>query len=179
MTAVVHPKPARKVLAQEISRPAGPGFVALTLALGLFLDLLPWYGLGLLAKPDFLALMLSYWCIHQPRRVGFLAACLLGLVMDVADGVRLGEHALAYSALAYAALLIHRRVAMLGIVQQFLYVLGMLLSVRLISLVVRVAAGADLIGWGYFAGAFTGAALWPIVSRLFQIPQRPREAGHP
>lgn len=177
MTAALPAKPPKKTRAQEILRPVQPAFVVLTFAAALLLSLLPWSGSALLLKPDFTALVLFYWCVHQPRRVGFTVACLLGLVMDVADGTLLGQHALAYSCLAYAALFIHRRMPMLSAVQQVLYVLGALLGAQLILLLVRLAAGAEFIGWIYFAGAFTGAALWPALGSLFPLHQKPREAG--
>ena len=50
--------------------------------------------------PDFLALVLLYWCIQEPRYVGVGTAWAVGLVMDVADATVFGQHALAYAVLA-------------------------------------------------------------------------------
>src|SRR5260364_373261 len=60
--------------------------------------------------PDFVALVLLFWDIHQPRKVGIGIAFALGLLMDVHDASLLGEHALAYTLLSYGAIMIHRRV---------------------------------------------------------------------
>ncbi len=61
-------------------------------------------------KPDFVALVLLYWCIHQPRRVGFAAAWLLGLAMDVADAQPVRPARARLHLLAYAGIALHRRV---------------------------------------------------------------------
>ncbi len=60
--------------------------------------------------PDFVALVLLFWNVHQPRKVGMGIAFFLGLLMDVHNASLLGEHALAYTLLSYGAITIHRRV---------------------------------------------------------------------
>jgi len=62
---------------EEILRPARPWFVVLTLVLGLFGNLLPLTGIALALRPDFLALLLLYWCIKEPRYVGVGVAWML------------------------------------------------------------------------------------------------------
>ena len=94
---------------QTILLPVKPSFIAVTLIAAFLANLLPWSGWMLAVKPDFVALILLHWCIQQPRRVGFTVAMLFGLCMDVADGSLFGQHALAYSLLAYAGIVLHRR----------------------------------------------------------------------
>ena len=55
---------------EEILRPPKAWFVLLTLLSALLINLAPWSGVWLALKPDFLALVLLYWCIQQPRLVG-------------------------------------------------------------------------------------------------------------
>jgi rod shape-determining protein MreD len=86
---------------RRILLPAKTWFIVLPLVLALFLNLMP---LGRLpAVPDWVALTLAFWCIHQPLKVNMGAAFLLGLLMDVADASLMGQHALAYVLLAFAA----------------------------------------------------------------------------
>ena len=89
---------------QEILLPVKGAHIALSLGAALMLNLLPWSGAWLWVKPDFVALVVLYWCVEQPRRVGFISAWVLGLLMDVGDGALFGQHALAYSILAYAGI---------------------------------------------------------------------------
>src|ERR1044071_7240948 len=94
-------------------------------ALALFLNFLPWRDLRLM--PDFVALTLCFWCIRQPRMVGLGVAWALGLLTDAGNGVLLGQHALAYSVLAFLALWLSRRVLWFGNAQQALHVAALLL----------------------------------------------------
>jgi rod shape-determining protein MreD len=159
---------------QEILLPVRAGFIALSLIAALLLNLLPWSGAGLWVKPDFVALVVLYWCIEQPRKVGFVSAWMMGLFMDVADGTLFGQHALAYSILAYAGIVLHRRVRMFSGTPQVLHVVPLLLMNDLIVLAIRLTAGSDFPGLQYFIGSFVAAALWLPLGALLKVPQRPR-----
>jgi rod shape-determining protein MreD len=158
----------------EILLPVKPLYLVITLLVGLMINLLPFTGWALALRPDFVALVLLYWGLHQPHRIGFLPAWLLGLAMDVADGSLFGQHALAYAVMMYAAIALHRRVAMFGIRQQMLHVLPILLVMQLMILAIRHAAGGLFPGWWYFLPSITGAILWPATDLLLKIPLRPR-----
>ena len=159
---------------EEIPLSVRPLYVVLTLVVALLLNLMPLGGWVLTLRPDFVALTLLYWGIHQPRKVGFLPGWLLGLAVDVAEGSLLGQHALAYSVMIFSAIALHRRVAMFGVRQQILHVLVILLLMQVIVLVVRVAAGGEYPGWWYFVPSVIGALLWPGTRLLFSIPLRSR-----
>ena len=164
----------------EILLPVKTGFIAMTLAVALFANLLPWSGVLLWLKPDFLAVTLLYWCIRQPHKLGFAPAWLLGLAMDVGDASLFGQHALAYTLLTYAGITLHRRVLMFSVTHQVLHVIPLLLVTQLAMLVVRMTAGADFPGLLYFAASFTAAALWPLLVIVLELPQRTRfDPEHP
>lgn len=155
-----------------LTRPASPRFVAATLGLALLLDLLPWNGTVALLLPDFVALALIYWIVHAPRRVGLVIAWLLGLIVDIAEGSLFGQHALGYLLMAYATWRLHRRLQGFGLWPQALYVLGLLLWLDAVMLLARLAFGSVFPGLLYFAGAVTGALLWPLLSWLLSLSQR-------
>ena len=86
----------------QLLLPVNPLFIGLSLLLALALEMLP---VGRhAASPDLLALVLVFWIVHQPQRVGVGLAFLFGLLIDVHEGAVLGQHALAYTLLAYFAL---------------------------------------------------------------------------
>lgn len=159
---------------QEILLPVRVGFIAFSLIAALLANLLPWSGMGLWIKPDFVALVVLYWSIEQPRKLGFVAPWLLGLFMDVADGMLFGQHALAYSILAYAGIVLHRRVRMFSGTPQVLHVVVLLLVNDLIVLAIRVLAGAEFPGLRYFVGSLVAGALWLPLGALLRRPQRRR-----
>ncbi len=153
-----------------ILRPANPVFIAATLIAAFLLNLLPWgrwYGV-----PDFVALVLVFWSIHQPRRVGIGIAFCMGLLMDVHDATLLGQHALAYTLLSYFAIMIHRRVLWFPLGTQALHILPLLLSAQAVQLVVRLLVSGNFPGWPYFLESLVATLLWPIVTALLLAPQR-------
>lgn len=158
---------------QEILRPAKFWFVLLSIAAGLALNLVPLPRELMTYRPDFLALVLLYWCIQEPRYVGVATAWIVGLLMDVGDATVFGQHALAYAVLAYGAEYFRRRVLRFPLWQQAVQVAALLVLCALIVLLARFVGGARLPGWTYLAPPLVGAALWPLVSVLLQTPQRP------
>ena len=164
----------RDIAPHEILLPVKPAFIVLTLIAALMINLLPWSGLFLALKPDFVALAVLYWCIQQPRKVGFAAAWLMGLMMDVADGSLFGQHALAYSVLAFTGIVLHRRVQMFTMKDQVLHVIPILLLNDLVVLAVRTLAGADFPGFSYFVGSVIAGAMWPVLCFLLRLPQQPK-----
>jgi rod shape-determining protein MreD len=163
---------------EEILLPVQPWFVLLTLFLGLLLNIVPASGLAQTLKPDFLALVLLYWCIREPRMISVGIAWCLGLVMDVADATVFGQHALAYAVLAYGAEYFRRRVLRFPLWQQAAQVAMLLLFCAGLVLLVRVVGGAPMPRWTYVVGPLVGALLWPIVTVLLQSAQRPRRSKH-
>jgi len=155
---------------QYILLPANSFFIASSLAAAFLLNLLPWG--QLMGIPDFVAVVLVFWSIHQPRKVGIGVAFCMGLLMDVHDAALLGENALAYTLLSYFAITIHRRVLWFPSGVQALYVLPLMLVAQAVQLVVRMIVGGRFPGWIYFAESLSAAVLWPIVSAILLAPQR-------
>lgn len=150
--------------------PASPVFIWGSLLVALMLNLLP---LGrVLWMPDFLAVVLVFWSIHQPRRVGLGAAFLFGLALDVHQASLLGQHALAYSVLIYFAIMVHRRIRWFSVPAQALQLLPLFAMAHAITIVLRLIGGAVFPGWPVLAAPLLEAALWPIVSALLLAPQR-------
>ncbi|HLX81624.1 MAG TPA: rod shape-determining protein MreD [Burkholderiales bacterium] len=150
--------------------PVRAGTILGSLALALLLDFLPWRTVAL--APDFVALVLAFWCVRQPRLVGLGAGWLLGLLIDVGNGVLMGQHALSYSLLAFAAITLSRRILWFPLWGQALHVAALLLFAQGVDTLVRLATGAEFPGWAIAAGPLLGAVLWPLVSVLLLLPQR-------
>jgi rod shape-determining protein MreD len=159
---------------EELLLPVRPGFLVATLVAALLLNLMPWSGWALALRPDFVALILLYWCIEEPRKTGFMTAWMMGLLMDVAEGSLFGQHALSYSLLAFAGMSLHRRVQRFSMAPQVMHIIPLLLLTDTITLLIRMLAGADFPVYSFFAGSLIGGALWPAFAHALKIPQRPR-----
>jgi rod shape-determining protein MreD len=164
MAGRVEPRP------QHILLPARVTTIVASFALALFVNFLPWRDPAL--APDFVALVLAFWCVRQPRLVGLGIGWLIGLLSDAGSGVLLGQHALAYSMLAFGAVTLSRRIQWFPMGQQSLHVALLLVAAQVVTIAVRLAAGADFPGWRLFVGPLLGAALWPALTFVLLIPQR-------
>jgi rod shape-determining protein MreD len=154
----------------QLLLPVNPVFLWFTLVMALALNMVP---LGSHpALPDLVALVLVFWNVHQPRRVGVIAAFVFGLLVDVHQGALLGQHALAYTLLSYLAITIHRRVLWFSLAEQVLHVLPLFAAAHAVTLLVRLAAGDGLPGWGLLLAPVAEALLWPVASWLLLAPQR-------
>ncbi|WP_028601398.1 rod shape-determining protein MreD [Ottowia thiooxydans] len=150
--------------------PASPIFIWGSLLAALMLNLLP---LGRIAwMPDFLAVVLVFWSVHQPRRVGLGAAFLFGLGLDVHQASLLGQHALAYSVLIYFAIMIHRRILWFSVPGQAVQLIPLFFAAHAITIVLRLIGGAAFPGWQVLLAPLLEASLWPLISVLLLAPQR-------
>ncbi|QJD99382.1 rod shape-determining protein MreD [Massilia forsythiae] len=150
--------------------PVSPLFIAFSLVCAFMLNLLPWgrwFG-----APDFVALVLVFWGIHQPRKVGIGIAFCMGLLMDVHDATLLGENALAYTLLSYLAIMIHRRVLWFPIGTQAMHVFPLLLMTQAIQIVVRFFVTGRFPSWLHFLESVIAVALWPVITWMLLAPQR-------
>jgi rod shape-determining protein MreD len=155
---------------QYILLPVSPIFIAASLLVAFLLNLMPWG--QFFAAPDFVALLLVFWGVHQPRKVGIGTAFCLGLLMDVHDATLLGENALAYSLLSYGAIMMHRRILWFRISTQAMHVLPLLLLAQAVQLLVRFVVSGKFPGWLYFVESLVSVLLWPVITMILLAPQR-------
>ena len=156
--------------AGQLLLPVNPLFVGLTLVVALALNIVPLGRMPLM--PDFVALVLVFWNVHQSRRVGVGVAFVFGLLMDVHDGAVLGQHALAYTLLSFFAITIHRRLLWFTVPSQAVQILPLFLAAHAVSLVVRMIAGGMFPGWQILLAPVFESLLWPIATWLLLAPQR-------
>lgn len=153
----------------RILLPVRHWFIVVSLALALFLELLP---LGRVhGMPEWLALAIAFWSVREPHKVGMSVAFLLGIVMDVAGGAIMGQHALAYVMVAYGGAFLSRRILWFGLWLQALHVFPMMLGMQLIVLLVRMAVGGEFPGWTWLLSSLTTTLLWPPFTYLLLLPQ--------
>jgi rod shape-determining protein MreD len=155
---------------QQLLLPANPLFIWGSLLLALIVNMLP---LGRTPwMPDIVAVVLVFWSVHQPQRVGIIVAFIFGLAMDVHQASLLGQHALAYTALSFFAITIHRRLLWFSVPSQAVQVLPLFLAAHAIELGLRMVAGGAFPGFYILLAPLVEAALWPVISVILLAPQR-------
>lgn len=114
-------------------------------------------------RPDWMALVLIYWCIAIPERVGVTAGWGAGLMLDVANGTLLGQHALTLSVVAYLALRLHQRIRFFPVWQQSISIVLLVLLHLMLSLWIKGVISTTTETWAYWMPALTSMVMWPLV----------------
>ncbi len=151
----------------EIQWPASNFFIACTIMAALFLNMLPWEGIWLKVRPDFVAIILLFWCMHRPSQLGIGIAWLVGVFADVADASLFGQHALSYTILAYCGAVLHRRLRMFSLTQQISQVLGIFFLVYLSYALIQWLVSQKIV-WSFFLGCLSSALFWMPISILLR-----------
>ena len=159
---------------QQLLLPANPWFMAASLLVGLVVNLLQNMGfLGNAAwAPDVLLVILVFWCVHQPTRVGVFTCFALGLVVDVHQTALLGQHALSFSVMGFLALQLHRRMQWFTGASQAPQILPIFLIGMAVDVSLRYLFGRSVAHWSIVFAPLLEAALWAPISFILLIPQR-------
>ncbi|GHE39148.1 rod shape-determining protein MreD [Vulcaniibacterium thermophilum] len=135
----------------------------LSLLAALLLGLLPLPEALQPLRPYWLALVLGYWVIEDPERVGLGAAFAVGLIGDLAFGTLLGEQALRLVVLAFILQRFRARLRFFPLWQQALAIGALLLNDRIVGAAVHLAVGEPRLPWSHWVSPLVGMLLWPLV----------------
>jgi rod shape-determining protein MreD len=138
-----------------------------SLAIAFMLQLMPLPQPLLPLKPYWVGLVLIYWAIEAPERVGLGFAFLFGLGSDVLTGELLGEQALRLVVLAFIVLRFRARLRFFPVWQQALAVLALLLNDRIVMLMVRGFAGEAMPSAAFWIAPLLGMLAWPLLFLVF------------
>ena len=133
----------------------------LTLFVAFMLTIMPLTDWAVEFRPDWVTLVLIYWAMALPTRVGVTIAWLTGLILDVSHGAILGQYALGLMLVIYIVHLQHQRLRVVSLVQQAIVIFFLLLLKQLIVLWVSGIVGHAPDTWLYFMPTISGALLWP------------------
>ena len=112
-------------------------------------------------RPAWVPMVLTYWCLAAPERIGVLVGWSVGLVLDVLQGAILGQHALALALTAYIAVLYHQRIRVFPLVQQSLVAGSVIFVYLTVTTTIYNMLGSRHYGLEHLLGAVTSAVLWP------------------
>jgi len=154
------------------ARPTGGWVVAGSFLLAFLAASIPLPGWVGWFWPDWVAMVLIYWCLALPYRIGIGTGWLVGLLVDVGRGALLGQHALAFATLAYLTLQTHRRIRVFTPWQQAFSVLVFLLIEQVLVFWISGVIGyPPRDGW-YLAPAVGGMIGWPLLFVVLRDARR-------
>ncbi len=139
-------------------------------SIGLFflLSLLSWRLLPM--APDLLMVVLAFWAVHEPRRVGMLTGFVLGLLLDVHDASPLGQYALTYVLACYGAVILHRRLLRFNLWRQALHMMPVLLMAKVVAVSLTAWVSGIWPGWSWLIGMLLTCVLWVPIGWVLLFP---------
>ncbi len=156
----------------NVGHRSGTWVIVFTLVIGMMLCLVPIPEWADRLRPQWVSLVVLYWCMALPDRVGVGIAWLTGLLLDVARGTLLGQHALAMSLMALITLKSHQRVRVLPLWEQAVTVFLFLMVNQLAVHWVNGISGFPPTDWWYLAPPLSSTLLWPWVFVLLRDLRR-------
>jgi len=151
--------------------------IYLSLVLGIVLMILPLPDWAQIYRPNWVALVLIYWSMALPKRVGLWFAFFTGLVLDSAQGTLLGQHALALVIVVYFNLNFYQQVRVLALIQQAIYVFSLLLINQVVLAWVEGILGRSTPLLAFFAAPLIGMLIWPWVFVMLRDVRRKAMLG--
>ncbi len=122
-------------------------------------------------RPDWVVLVLIYWIIALPHRVGVGTGWLAGLFQDAATGTLLGQQALGLTVVAWLVLLLHQRIRNYPIWQQAILILIFVALFRVLGAWVLGVSGRPT-GFLYWMPAISSMLAWPFVFLMLRHIRR-------
>lgn len=146
------------------SQPRNLWVIVLSLVLAAVLAIVPLPTWLELWRPDWVALVLVYWVIALPHRIGMFSAWIVGFLLDVLEGTLLGLNAIVLTIMAYIALTLYQRLRMFTPLQQSMTILMLVGTGQLLIFWVQTATGHSTADNLVFVlSSVTSALLWPLV----------------
>jgi rod shape-determining protein MreD len=139
----------------------GGGVFAWTVLAAVLLALLPMPDSLAPFRPYWIGLVLAYWTLEAPHRVGLGTAFAVGLVCDLVFGTLLGEQALRLAILVFLLLRFRPRLRFFPLSQQALAIFALLLNDRVIEAAVRMFTGEGMPPLAFWLAPVVGMLLWP------------------
>lgn len=138
----------------------GGWVIAMTFIVALMLTMLPLPEWATYLRPEWATMVLIYWCMALPQRVGVGIGWVVGLFLDVIHGAVLGQYALTLALIAYITVSLHQRLRIYPLLQQALIVLMLILLQQLLITWVMGFLGQPPNSLAHWLPALTSMLLW-------------------
>lgn len=139
----------------------GGWIIFLSFVAALMLTLAPLPDWAVYWRPEWVSIVLIYWCMALPERVGVGVGWVAGLFLDVVHGAVMGQYAMALALVAYFTLSLHQRMRIYPVAQQALVVLMLILFQQLLVIWVKGIIGQSPHSLRYWIPSLTTMLLWP------------------
>jgi rod shape-determining protein MreD len=114
-------------------------------------------------RPDWVPLVLIFWGLMAPERIGLLTAFAMGLALDTLSGALLGQHALAMVTVVYLSVRFHLLIRVFPVWQLSMTVFLLLVIYEFMLFWIDGVAGRSVPIIERWAPVVSGALVWPLV----------------
>ena len=157
------------------ARPSRHTPIIISIVIALMLAIAPMPGWADTFRPAWVVLTLIYWSMSFPSNYSVGAAWISGLVLDVAQGTLLSQHALALSIVIYVTVKFHLQLRQFPLLQLMATVFALLALYQFILFWINGVVGISGPAITYWGPVIAGTIVWPLVSALLMnVPQRVR-----
>lgn len=139
----------------------GGGIIILSFIVAFLLIMIPLPSWLQILRPEWVAMVVIYWSMALPNRVGLGVSWFAGLIVDVIRDSLLGQHALALVVVAFLTIRLHQRIRVYPPGQQAITIFVIMVINFLIILWIRGIMGQAPGLWQVLLPALTTAMLWP------------------
>ena len=146
--------------------------IYLSLLVALVLMILPLPDWAQIYRPNWMALVLIYWSMALPKRVGLWFAFISGIILDASLGTLLGQHTLALVLIIAINMNFYQRIRVLALAQQAIYVFVLLLINQVLVAWVEGFLGRSTPLLAFFGAPFIGMLIWPWVFVVLRDTRR-------
>lgn len=136
--------------------------VIVTFIVGLMLTIVPLPEVIEPFRPDWLTLLVIFWAMQLPRGWSVGTAWLIGIVLDVAYGTLLGQHALALCVIAFTTVRFHLLMRVFPMSQLTATVFALLALYQFILFWINGVAGVTAASVTYWGPVIIGTLIWPL-----------------
>lgn len=150
----------------------GGNIILLSFIIAFILSMVPLPQILQTVRPEFVSIVLIYWAIAVPARVGVGVGWIAGLIYDVSSDALLGQHALTFALIAYLAIKLHQRIRVFPVWQQALTIFVLMMFQGTITLWIKGMLGDAPALSAFILPAFSTALFWPLAYLLLRQVRR-------
>ncbi len=150
----------------------GSNIIILSIIAALLLSQLPLPTSIAPFQPEWVILVLIYWAMALPERVGIGIAWFVGLLVDVLRDTLLGQYALAFALTVFIVLRLYQRIRNFPIRQQILSIFILMIIHSALVVWIKALAGTPVSLSMVITPAVLSALFWPLIYFILRSVRR-------
>lgn len=150
----------------------GGGVILVSFIVALGLTIMPLPDALELVRPEWIIMVLVYWVMALPDRIGVGIAWIAGLLLDVVRDALLGQYALTLALIAFIIISLHQRLRVFPLWQQALAIALLVILQYILVFWIKGLTGELPEFWKMLIPAASTVIFWPPVFLVLRQVRR-------